>query len=65
MFKESIRLMSFRFRTHACCTRFAIVLNKCPNSRPTIIALDEFKHLVLTKVTGDEVIVLVSEYPEL
>ena len=53
--------MPLRFGLHTSCTRFTILLDKFAESRPGIVAADEVHCLILTGMSGEDVIVLVAE----
>ena len=57
--------MPLRFGLHTSCTRFTILLDKFAESRPGIVAVDEVHCLILTGMSGEDVIVLVAENLEL
>ena len=56
--------MPLWFGSHTSCTRFTIFLDKFIKSRPGIIAADEVHCLVLTRMSGEDVVVLVAENSE-
>jgi hypothetical protein len=56
--------MSLGFGTDTSCTRFAILLDKFAESGPGIVATDEVDGLVLTGMSGKDVIMLVAENTE-
>ena len=49
------------FGSHTSCTRFTIFLDKFMESRPGIIVADEVHCLILTGMSGEDVVVLVVE----
>ena len=53
--------MPLGFGLHTSCTRFTIFLDKFAKSRPGIIAEDEVHCLILTGMSGEDVVVLVVE----
>ena len=53
--------MPLGFGLHTSCTRFTIFLDKFTESRPGIIAADEAHCLILTRMSGEDVVVLVVE----
>ena len=57
--------MPLWFGSHTSCTRFTISLDKFAESGPGIIAADEVHCLILTGMSGEEVVVLVAENSEL
>ena len=57
--------MPLGFGLHTSCTRFTIFLDKFMESRPGIIAADEVHCLILTGISGEDVVVLVAENSEL
>ena len=56
--------MPLGFGLHTSCTRFTIFLDKFTESRPGIIAADEVHCLILTRMSGEDVAVLVAENSE-
>ena len=56
--------MPLGFGSHTSCTRFTIFLDKFTESRPGIIAVDEVHCLILTRMSGEDVVVLVAENSE-
>ena len=56
--------MPLGFGSHTNCTRFTIFLDKFIESGPGIIAADEVHCLILTRMSGEDVIVLVAENSE-
>ena len=57
--------MPLGFGSHTSCTRFTIFLDKFAESGPGIIAADEVHCLILTGMSGEDVVVLVAENSEL
>ena len=53
--------MHLGFGSHTSCTGFTIFLDKFTESRPGIIAADEVHCLILTRMSGEDVVVLVAE----
>ena len=53
--------MPLGFGSHTNCTRFTIFLDKFMESGPGIIASDEVHCLILTGMSGEDVVVLVAE----
>ena len=53
--------MPLGFGSHTSCTRFTIFLDKFTESGPGIIAVDEVHCLILTGMSGEDVVVLVAE----
>ena len=53
--------MGLGFGLHTSCTRFTIFLDKFAESGPGIIAVDEVHSLILTGMSGEDVVVLVAE----
>ena len=56
--------MPLGFGSHTSCTSFTIFLDKFTESRPGIIAADEVHCLILTRMSGEDVVVLVAENSE-
>ena len=57
--------MPLGFSSHTSCTRFTIFLDKFAESRPGIIAVDEVHCLILTGMSGEDMVMLVAENSEL
>ena len=57
--------MPLGFGLHTSCTRFTIFLDKFTESGPGIIAADEVHFLILTRMSGEDVVMLVAENSEL
>ena len=57
--------MPLGFGLHTSCTRFTIFLDKFVESGPGIIAADEVHCLILTGMSGEDVVMLVAENSEL
>ena len=57
--------MPLWFGSHTRCTRFTIFLDKFTESGPGIIVADEVHCLILTVMSGEDVVVLVAENSEL
>ena len=57
--------MPLGFSLHTSCTRFTIFLDKFAESGPGIIAADEVHCLILTGMSGEDMVVLVTENLEL
>ena len=57
--------MPLGFGLHTNCTRFTIFLDKFTESGPGIIVADEVHCLILTGMSGEDVVVLVVENSEL
>ena len=57
--------MPLGFGSHTSCARFTIFLDKFMESRPGIIVADEVHCLILTRMSGEDVVVLVVENSEL
>ena len=53
--------MPLGFGSHTSCTRFTIFLDKFTESGPGIIAVDEVHCLILTRMSREDVVVLVAE----
>ena len=53
--------MPLGFGSHTSCTGFTIFLDKFTESGPGIIAADEVHCLILTGMSGEDVVVLVAE----
>ena len=51
--------------SHTSCTRLAVFLDKFMESRPGIVAMDEVNGLILTRMTREDMIMLVAEDSEL
>ena len=56
--------MPLGFCSHTSCTRFTIFLDKFAESGPGIIAADEVHCLILTGMSGEDVVMLVVENSE-
>ena len=56
--------MPLGFGSHTSCTRLTIFLDKFTESRPGIIAVDEVHCLILTRMPGEDVVMLVAENSE-
>ena len=56
--------MPLGFGLHTSCTRFTIFLDKFVESGPGIIAADEVHCLILTGMSGEDVVVLIAENSE-
>ena len=56
--------MHLGFGSHTSCTRFTIFLDKFTESGPGIIAADEVHCLILTRMSGEDVVMLVAENSE-
>ena len=50
---------------HTSCARLAIFLDKFAESGPGIVATDEVDGLILTRMSGEDMIMLVAEDSEL
>ena len=57
--------MSLGLSSHISCTRLAIFLDKFAESGPGIVAMDEVDSLILTGMSGEDMIMLVVEDSEL
>ena len=57
--------MPLGFGLHTSCTGFTIFLDKFMESGPGIIVADEVHCLILTGMSGEDVVVLVAENSEL
>ena len=53
--------MPLWFGLHTSCTRFTIFLDKFAESVPGIIAVNEVHCLILTRMSGEDVVMLVAE----
>ena len=53
--------MPLGFGSHTSCTIFTIFLDKFAESGPGIIVVDEVHCLILTRMSGKDVVVLVAE----
>ena len=56
--------MPLGFGSHTSCTRFTIFLDEFMESRPGIIAADEVHCLILTGMSGKDVVMLVARNSE-
>ena len=56
--------MPLGFGSYTSCTIFTIFLDKFTESRPGVIAADEVHCLILTRMSGGDVVVLVAENSE-
>ena len=56
--------MPLGFGLHTSCTRFTIFLDKFTESGPGIIVADEVHCLILTGMSGEDVVMLVAENSE-
>ena len=56
--------MPLGFGSHTSCTRFTIFLDKFTESGPGIIVADEVHCLILTRMSGEDVVMLVAENSE-
>ena len=57
--------MPLRFSLHTSHTRFAIFLDEFMETGPSIIAVNDVDGLILTGVSGEDMIMLVVENLEL
>ena len=57
--------MPLGFGSHTSCTRFTIFLDKFTESGQGIIAADEVHCLILTRMSGEDMVMLVVENLEL
>ena len=57
--------MPLGFGLHTSCTIFTIFLDKFAESGPGIIVVDEVHCLILTGMSGEDVVMLVAENSEL
>ena len=57
--------MPLGFGSHTCCTRFTIFLDKFTESRPGINVADEVHCLILTGMSGEDMVMLVVENSEM
>ena len=53
--------MPLRFSSHTSRTRFTILLDEFAETGPSIIAANEVDGFILTRVSGEDVIMLVAE----
>ena len=53
--------MSLGFCSHASCTRLDVFLDKLSEAGPSIVSANEFYCLVLTRVSREDVVMLVSK----
>ena len=60
MLQQTIGFVSLWFSMHTSGTRFTILLDVLTESRPGIISMDKVNGLVLTGVSGEDVVVLVA-----
>ena len=58
------KVMPLGFGLHTHCTRFTIFLDKFTESGPGIIAADEVHCLILTRMSREDMVVLVAENSE-
>ena len=56
--------MPLGFGLHTSCTRFTIFLDKFMESGPGIITVDEVHCLILTGMSGEDMVMLVAENSE-
>jgi len=63
-FQCSIRRVTLRFRTHTSGTGLAVFLDEGVETRPSVLTINEFKCLVLTRVSRRYVIMSVLYYAE-
>ena len=56
--------MSLGLSSHTSCTRLAIFLDKFAESGPGIVATDEVGGLILTGMSGEDMVMLVAEDSE-
>ena len=56
--------MPLGFGSHTSCTIFTIFLDKFAESGPGIIVVDEVHCLILTGMSGEDVVMLVAENSE-
>ena len=56
--------MSLGPSSHTSCTRLAIFLDKFAESGPGIVMTDEVNGLILTRMSGEDMIMLVAEDSE-
>src|ERR1700679_439679 len=64
LFQQPIGLVSLGLRSHAGSTGLHIFLDKFSESGPSIVASDEVDGLVLAGVSGENVVVFISEHTE-
>jgi len=64
LLEKSVRSVTLRLRAHAGGTGLAVVFDEVPKSGPDVFASDQFNSLVLTHVTGKDVVVLIAEDAE-
>ena len=57
--------MPLGFGSHTSCTRFTIFLDKFTESGPGIIAVDEVHCLIMTRMSREDMVMLVVENSEL
>ena len=57
--------MPLVFGSHTSCTRFTTFLDKFVESGPGIIAADEVHCLILTRMSGEDMVMFVVENLEL
>ena len=53
--------MPLWFGLHTSCTRFTIFLDKFMESGPGIVAVDEVHCLILTGMSGEDMVMLIAE----
>ena len=56
--------MPLGFGSHTSCTRFTIFLDKFAESRPGIIVADEVHCLILTRMSREDMVMLVAQNSE-
>ena len=64
LLQQTIGLVMLGFSMHTSSTGLAIFLDKFLESRSSVVPKDKACSFVLTRVSGENVIVLVSEYAE-
>jgi hypothetical protein len=64
LLEKSVGSVTLRLRAHAGGTGLAVVFDKVTKSGPDVLASNQFNSLVLTHVTGKDVVVLIVEDTE-
>ena len=65
MFKQTVGFVMLWLGTHAGSTRLAVLLDKVAHTRPSVFSLDKTDSLVLTGMSSEDMVILVSEYMEI
>ena len=64
MFKQTVGFVTLWLGAHAGSTRLAVLLDEVAHTRPSVFSLDKTDSLVLTGMSSEDMVVLVSEYAE-